>query len=100
MGMSQLKIMTLLNSTTRLDPKLVQSTSFVTAYLESLNDSELHTRARTHTRARARTHTHTHTMPIHYYHARSTKTAECKSLKQQIYTFPTLRTQNKDAAPR
>ena len=53
MEMSQLKIMTLLNSTTRLDPKLVQSTSFVTAYLGSPNDSEI--RYTTHT------HTHTHT---------------------------------------
>jgi len=86
MGTSQLKIMTLLNSTTRLDPKLVQSTLFVTTYFESPNDSEI----------RYITHTHTHTqMPIHYYHAGSIKRAECKSFQRQIYTFPVLRTQNK-----
>jgi hypothetical protein len=40
-GTSRLKIMTLLNPTTRLDTKPVQSTSFVTAYLASPNDSEM-----------------------------------------------------------
>jgi len=81
MGMSHLKIMTLLNPTTRLDPKLVQSTSSQPILQDPMTVKYAAP--------------HTHTMPIHYYHAGSIKRAKCKSFMQQIYIFPALQTQNK-----